>query len=533
MALALALGPRAPFVFARDVDVLDLGDYCLESGGVVRLTGPWDFWWERLVDPAADPPPAPDGTIVLPGVWNHWTPEDQVGVRAGGSPWADGQGFATYGRTIVLSPDAGEVALFVPPASTAYRLYANGALVAESGSPGTIAEQTEPLYRMRTVVIRPQDSILRLVAHVSNFHHRRGGLWRPIVMGTPEDVDAWVALEVVYDLLLAGGLLLMALYLMALHASGPREPEALVPLFAALFFVALTVRVLVTGQMIATRIWTGLSWAVQLRIEYLAGHVALATFVWLFRSAFPERFPRWFAVSGSLYALGNAVAVVALPLLSYSRFVPVYAVSMNIVFLSVTTVVLVAAVRGDSGARIYLAGSLLALLSAMGEAVPVSPFFASREMVPLSSLVRLMAAGSMSERTLQVISVVGSLLLVFVAAVVIVLRTSRTLMERIVHSAVPSVRADLMESPDAITRARQRLVSAYRVTAREFEIAGLVARGLSNTQIAERLFVSVPTVKTHLYNLMRKTGVGNRHELAMLYLGSLVGSAETDDFIPK
>lgn len=48
------------------------------------------------------------------------------------------------------------------------------------------------------------------------------------------------------------------------------------------------------------------------------------------------------------------------------------------------------------------------------------------------------------------------------------------------------------------------------VTPREHEILGLIAEGLSNRQIADRLCVTESTVKTHAYRLFDKLGVGRR-----------------------
>jgi len=45
---------------------------------------------------------------------------------------------------------------------------------------------------------------------------------------------------------------------------------------------------------------------------------------------------------------------------------------------------------------------------------------------------------------------------------------------------------------------------------REREVLGLVALGLSNTQIAARLFIGVQTVKTHVTNVCHKLGVSSR-----------------------
>ncbi|MBE6690514.1 MAG: hypothetical protein E7590_04455 [Ruminococcaceae bacterium] len=51
------------------------------------------------------------------------------------------------------------------------------------------------------------------------------------------------------------------------------------------------------------------------------------------------------------------------------------------------------------------------------------------------------------------------------------------------------------------------------LTAREREVARLAAFGLSNTEIAQRLCISLPTVRKTLFNAMNKTGTNKRREL--------------------
>jgi DNA-binding NarL/FixJ family response regulator len=66
------------------------------------------------------------------------------------------------------------------------------------------------------------------------------------------------------------------------------------------------------------------------------------------------------------------------------------------------------------------------------------------------------------------------------------------------------------------------------LTPRELEVLGLVQQGLSNRQVAEKLFISRGTVKRHIENMMAKLGVSDRTQAVVkaLQLGILEFSEE-------
>src|SRR3954470_3974917 len=67
------------------------------------------------------------------------------------------------------------------------------------------------------------------------------------------------------------------------------------------------------------------------------------------------------------------------------------------------------------------------------------------------------------------------------------------------------------------TEHREKSGQLERVlTAREYEIAGLVAQGLSNKHIARALTISEGTAKIHLNNVYQKLQIPNRTALAVL-----------------
>ncbi len=72
------------------------------------------------------------------------------------------------------------------------------------------------------------------------------------------------------------------------------------------------------------------------------------------------------------------------------------------------------------------------------------------------------------------------------------------------------------------------LPDALRLTAREREIATLLSNGLTGEQIAELLFLSPETVRTHVRNAMRRAGAKTRAHLAALTVLTPAGWERAD-----
>lgn len=59
-----------------------------------------------------------------------------------------------------------------------------------------------------------------------------------------------------------------------------------------------------------------------------------------------------------------------------------------------------------------------------------------------------------------------------------------------------------------------KIISSVRMTKREQDVVDLIAQGRSNKQIAEKLFIAVHTVKSHVHNILEKLALHTRLELA-------------------
>ncbi len=80
----------------------------------------------------------------------------------------------------------------------------------------------------------------------------------------------------------------------------------------------------------------------------------------------------------------------------------------------------------------------------------------------------------------------------------------------------PMVISDLSEHKQEKKNTEGRLedlLVIYNITNREKEIIQLLVNGYSYQNISEKLIISLPTVKSHVYNIYRKLGIKNKIEL--------------------
>jgi len=74
----------------------------------------------------------------------------------------------------------------------------------------------------------------------------------------------------------------------------------------------------------------------------------------------------------------------------------------------------------------------------------------------------------------------------------------------------PEVTHKLVQRLASLSRTPEEREAGAQLTARELEILKWAARGLSNKEISEKLFISLRTVKAHLTNIFNKLSCGSR-----------------------
>ena len=82
-------------------------------------------------------------------------------------------------------------------------------------------------------------------------------------------------------------------------------------------------------------------------------------------------------------------------------------------------------------------------------------------------------------------------------------------------NAINTARNDSSQSNQAQLSSIKKQIDFSVLSRREIEVARLAAKGCTNTQIADELFISIETVKSHMNSIFEKLSISSRKELVL------------------
>ncbi len=115
-----------------------------------------------------------------------------------------------------------------------------------------------------------------------------------------------------------------------------------------------------------------------------------------------------------------------------------------------------------------------------------------------------------------VFAATGALLMIPPVPSILVIAARFSLLALYVITRFQSAPGRASASPDAAPLELGAVAERYALSVRETEILSLLVSGKTNREIAEILFISISTVKTHIASIFAKTGARNRLEASVL-----------------
>ena len=264
--------------------VLDLTDWDFKADGPVDLSGEWEFYWQQYLmsqDFTSKTAIRKTSFIKVPGYWKDYELDGKK---------LPGYGYATYRLIVLLNKQQESLALRTVEISNAHNIYVNGQKVGSLGQAGKNRETTIPRQFPQIVDFELKKNQMELIIQVSNFHHRRGGIWEVIQLGREKDMrKAWER-RLSFDLLLIGSIILMALYHLGLFIVRTKDRS---PLYFSIFCFLMALRSLTTGGRFLLLAFPDLSWELTIKLEYLSFYLAVPVFVMFMRSIFQKASERF------------------------------------------------------------------------------------------------------------------------------------------------------------------------------------------------------------------------------------------------
>ncbi|MGO8692251.1 MAG: sensor histidine kinase [Rectinemataceae bacterium] len=335
--------PRGPAPVAKG-GVLDLRSWDFGRDGDVRLAGDWDFFPGVLLGGS--------GAIEAPRSMERRVPDRWPGFGA-----------CTYRLQVLLPASFPPLALSYTTVSTAFELEAGGRLVASAGKPALAPAQAEAAYRPGVALVPKTDGPLELVARVSNYEYRVGGMWRVFYLGPAAALERtrWARESISFALASSIAMVALLAAIFALFTRGSEHAWSF--LTFSLFAVMAALRSLVTGEYSIVDLFPSMGFGTIIRLEYLSSYslfpLGLLFFSFLFRKDFGMKSGKVLLAACAVFLL--LVPVAPLRLLTWS-LIPYYALSGLVIAAVAATEVRALAHRRPGGVPILI-GSV-ALLAA-------------------------------------------------------------------------------------------------------------------------------------------------------------------------
>jgi signal transduction histidine kinase len=249
------------------------------SDFTVKLKGEWEFYWEKMLTPddLSHNSIKPDCFGQVPSYWPAYK-SDSLKITP--------LGFATYRIVVLLPPGFRKSMAFdMPVFDSSYDIYVNDELMASNGKTGRIKQESEPWYERNFFRFNPTSDSINIIINVSNYHHRRGGFWLPMKIGTFSNIMNRSSLNWALDWTTLSFLLGFSMLFLFFFMIYPKDK--LTGVFS-LATIGLAVRPLFTSNFLIHQI-VNISWTWIVRFEYLGLYLILTGWYWFFYLLYPSK----------------------------------------------------------------------------------------------------------------------------------------------------------------------------------------------------------------------------------------------------
>lgn len=310
--------------------IIDLRSQDLSSN-IIELKGPWEVFPFVLLEPGENI--KPDDVLYLP---HHW--------KLGGGPI----GFVSYRTQVILPGNLSqqEMALSMPDVYSCFAVIINGTLSGSNGTVGTSKSNEEPQWLPKVIHFSTLKDTVEIIIHVSNFHHSKGGVDKPIRIATAQLMDTTSKEIFLSEAFLF--LILVAIALASFLITSKVKSKAL-PFYFGLVCISWALRTVFSNNYLAVQFFNDLNWNLVVKIEYISIYASTLFALLFVRALFPDDFNKRLHVFYIVASIVFTFFTLLTPPLIFTRFVSVYLAFSAFLIISVLFVTLKAFVFDRRG----------------------------------------------------------------------------------------------------------------------------------------------------------------------------------------
>ncbi len=288
-----------------------------------------------------------NNTVALNGDWQFITNKQKT-FSAIPHQWENSYETNVYLLKVILPKNTTDLALKLDGINSAYRLIINDKYLAEVGKVGTQFNNTSPQFKPLVIPILQTDSALKIKIEVANYHHFKGGILKPLILGKLETLK-----EENLNASMTGGLLLgvcflnLALYI-TLFVLMKKEKYFL---FYAIYTAIVIIHLLCLSNRLMYE-WLG--WLLAYKIELATIFLGLLAKLYFYDSLFKDLISKkWlYAVSIIMILQANLVFVLPAPWFTYAdKLIPI---NFLLILISCVLIFIKANQQNRDGAMVIL-----------------------------------------------------------------------------------------------------------------------------------------------------------------------------------
>ncbi len=327
--------------------VVDLQAY--DGKQQLTLDADWQWVWQALVAPDAVDAQSWE-PVTFPVRWGE---QSYQGVQS------TAKGYATYALRLRLPPADHGLGLYVPDVYSSYKLFANGQLLAQNGTPGTDAQSTKPFWYGQVVRLPADVDTLTLVLHLANFHHSKGGPYKDFVVQAYAELSSTHNRDSSLDLVMSGAMLMGGLFFFGLYLFGRYDRAMLI---FALFCIAYSYRPAGSRLYVLHELFPGIDWFVAVRLEYFSLFASVGLFAYYTLFLYPKDANKYVIHPLGMTSFALALSTLFLPTYWFTQSITPFLIVMFLVVVYNMAVYVQAMRKGRTGSAYALASTLVIMV---------------------------------------------------------------------------------------------------------------------------------------------------------------------------